>query len=588
MKKSQIVKYIHNDAKIIISWMGKRGYFGAIVSLCFAAAIFFRAYNWRTYPLAFDQVQILQAAQSINSGNFTLIGPRTGPAKMFTGPLIYYLTALLLHFFLPYQAIILVALLISVLTGIVLYLLSVRYVSRKAAVISLLIWAYSPLLVVLDRVPWNPNLSLLAGGLVFYPLLGGVKQRQLKFHDVVLLSLGIFLGYQAHFSGLLLLPLMILSLVILNFSKKATTAIFPISAFLLSLLPTIIFDLRHGGINYQGLLSLLGNKKQVGGYQYLLRLTKLVRIILETTGKIVFDLNSPQLVTVVGVLVLGFYFVWKVVKTVQDHEHRLIILWLTIVAISYAFYRESIPEYYFLILVPLLIYIISQVLTRLRGSVLLGSLIFYCVLSSWSLLHVVNQPKGFTLGEQLATKDVVYQVLEEQGIQQLNWDIVPVNAVGLQYLLKDFDQHFTADGAVVHLIFPLRNNFVTYQVSTSAGVWLNPRVRSDKKYLSKEEYIIEYQQECHLLENYDDTFCSQAREKYLLFDDLWQVVGQVCIYDNEHLPEDTSANIIHNNENFIDRFRLGWPVSVFMRKDISCVIEIFQEGCFDSLKFITP
>ncbi len=62
--------------------------------------VFFRTYQPGWNPFGFDQVQILENAQQIKQGDFTLIGPRTGPGNMFTGPLIYYLTACLM-FILP-------------------------------------------------------------------------------------------------------------------------------------------------------------------------------------------------------------------------------------------------------------------------------------------------------------------------------------------------------------------------------------------------------------------------------------------------------------------------------------------------------
>ncbi len=66
------------------------------ILLIVAAGLFLR---W-LYPLdrlfEFDQNQIAVFAKQIIDKNFTLIGPRTGPAQFFTGPLIYYLGAILL------------------------------------------------------------------------------------------------------------------------------------------------------------------------------------------------------------------------------------------------------------------------------------------------------------------------------------------------------------------------------------------------------------------------------------------------------------------------------------------------------------
>lgn len=69
-----------------------------IYSLLFLVAAFFRTFSFQRFPFNFDQIQIAENSQKIFSGDLVLIGPRTGPAAMFTGPLIYYVAA-------PFQAV---------------------------------------------------------------------------------------------------------------------------------------------------------------------------------------------------------------------------------------------------------------------------------------------------------------------------------------------------------------------------------------------------------------------------------------------------------------------------------------------------
>ena len=57
-----------------------------LVAAVIIAGAFFRAYMPEAYIFGFDQVQILTNAEAITNGDLTLIGPRTGPADMFTGP----------------------------------------------------------------------------------------------------------------------------------------------------------------------------------------------------------------------------------------------------------------------------------------------------------------------------------------------------------------------------------------------------------------------------------------------------------------------------------------------------------------------
>ncbi len=120
------------------------------------------------WPFGFDQVQILEAVDKILSGDPTLIGPRTGPAQMFTGPLIYYLTAFFYLLRFSYYSLIVSTLSIALLTGLSIYFLIKRYFGYRFAIIALFIWSFSEFFISIDQVTWNPNLTFLASSLVFF------------------------------------------------------------------------------------------------------------------------------------------------------------------------------------------------------------------------------------------------------------------------------------------------------------------------------------------------------------------------------------------------------------------------------------
>ena len=178
--------------------------------------ILFRSYAWQAFSLSFDQVQILTNAEKIISGKLTLIGPRTGPANTFTGPLIYYLAALLIALFGSIKTAVLLPIILSTVTGLILYYLSIQYLDKKTALFSFIIWSISPLLINLDRILWNPNLSLMAFAFVFYPLIFAKKINKV---DLLLIALGSFLSYQAHFSAFLL-PVIVFLITIIDHRPK--------------------------------------------------------------------------------------------------------------------------------------------------------------------------------------------------------------------------------------------------------------------------------------------------------------------------------------------------------------------------------
>ena len=157
------------------NWIRQRPF--SLLAILLVSALLLRALPYKNTTVGFDQVQILEEASKINSGDFTLIGPRTGPAQMFTGPLIYYFTVPFLLIFGDLATIVIVPLVLSVITGLAIYALVIKYKGPTEALLSVSVWAFSPLLIRLDRVFWNPNLLILATALLYFPLLDNKKNR---------------------------------------------------------------------------------------------------------------------------------------------------------------------------------------------------------------------------------------------------------------------------------------------------------------------------------------------------------------------------------------------------------------------------
>jgi hypothetical protein len=268
---------------------------------------FFRIVYPGNFSFGFDQAQILDHAHNILDADISLIGPRTGPANMFTGPLIYYLSAPIVLLLGDAKAVAVVPLLLSLVTGIVLYLVTKRYLDTQAAAMAITIWAFSPFLVSLDRTFWNPNLMLLATVFMFVPLL----KDKTTWLTYVLLFGGSFLSYQAHFSGFLLVALSLASVFLLRKPKKLSAPI--IAGLGISLVPTLIFDLRNNFLNARGLLSLFAEKHESSVVAVVSDIVHNFFVIAETLGKLFIYGNSTPTIVVIGVafLLLGFLLYQK-------------------------------------------------------------------------------------------------------------------------------------------------------------------------------------------------------------------------------------------------------------------------------------
>jgi hypothetical protein len=308
----------------------------------------------------FDQNQIAEFSKQIIEKNLTLIGPRTGPLQFFTGPLIYYLGAIIykltnLHP-IANTYISLSIYLLTIFSLLIIFKNKFTFFFRTTFIA---LYSLSPYFIQLDRVTWNPNLSFLSGSLVLMSLLYYQKQNPLKSYAFGFL--GMFLAYQAHFSGFIMLVIaLILSLI---FHKSIKFIVSTISGLLISLSSLIIFDLRNNWLNLRGLLAMLSNSEQVGKVSLFARLYKNITITLENLGKILIYNSNFISLSLIGLIILTVWFKSES-KFLTKKQKSITLLWSILFAILFALYRGQTPEYYFLMQPPAFCIVIADLLSK--------------------------------------------------------------------------------------------------------------------------------------------------------------------------------------------------------------------------------
>ena len=493
--------------------MNKQTLFFLIIAFL---ALFFRFSRFSTYPLGFDQVQILQNAEKIKNGDFTLIGPRTGPANMFTGPLIYYLCSLFMFIVpSPWEAAV-TAVFISFVTGLVLYLLLKRYIKDQNQQLTFFcLWALSPYIVYIDRIFWNPNFSFLSSILVFFPVFQIVKSKNIKKIDFILTSLGMFLAYQAHFSGFLFIPLVVL-FYLFFFPKTKKSFIFLLISFFsitLSFLPTFIFDLRNNFLNFRGLLEFSKSGVDPDKTVLLSRLFNNFYVTIEHFGKFFFFDNLQPLIIVLGIIIICFYIIYLAKKEkVNNQKNAFLFLWIFLVPLIYIFYRGSIPEYYYVIQFPAIIYVISHFLSQIKVSkpILLAVSLYFLSFN----IFVYKDKGGLTIGNQVKLNQDLQGLARILPIKEIVYDMKLPNDVGTRFLNNNID--LTEEGRIIHVIYPYHEgNFKTHSYSDLA-LWIDPRNNSNLKYLSTNYYVIASPQNTNLYQDYYHLGC-QTENVFKLF-----------------------------------------------------------------------
>lgn len=406
-----------------------------IFFILIAQGIFLRFYNLRlNTQFNWDQENSVAfpAKEIIFGRNLPLIGPRTGIGDLRLGPLYLYLAALFFAFFRmdPISGAVLAGILSS-FTLVVGFVLVKKIFDFSVALYFSLIWATSTFIISLERIPWNVNLFPLSSLLVASGLWLSFKGR--KARAWILTGLGLFLGVNSHFSVVLLVAVVLLS-ILLNKRIIDRRIILTILFLLLGLLPLIIFEIRHGFILSQNLFKFFA-ESTITLNRLLPKAVKTGAIILESIGRLLFFDETSWIQQTVAILFLcGLFFLRK------DAQIRLFIkvfgLYLLIYLLSLILYAKITPEYYYLGLLPIAVIGYSLLFTKAQEEFPQFStylIIFLSIIFLRSLMLVAQtDPQGLGAKQQLVAK--IKEISPEQPAGVV-YDMELGHSYGYEYLL---------------------------------------------------------------------------------------------------------------------------------------------------------
>lgn len=499
--------------------------FYAVIVLLFLG-IFLRLTAFNNWNLGFDQVQILEAVDKISKGDLTLIGPRTGPATLFTGPLIYYLTAIFYLFGFSYYSLIACTIFISIITFLTIYLLLKKYFNERFAIIGVFLWTFSSNLIRNDQVTWNPNLTILAASLLFFPLIASFGNKKFSIVDYLLILIGGFLSYQAHFSGFLFLPLSVL--LFLNKNKIQALKLFfaHLVGFVLSFLPTIVFDYRNNWLNLKGILEFFNNlefKDIDNPYTY--HLWKSFYTTFESLGAIFFsNFSLPiQILFIFGLILFSFYiyFLFKE-KIFLSLGHLIPIIWISMVTLTLSFYGGDKPSYYFLLQIPAFLMIHVYLFDHLKDKFdYFFILILFMILAFSHSISAFFIKNPFSLNNALRTKKYIEKQSAHIGINKLFFHLPIGEDMGLKYILSNLET-LNKDGYDWYLSYP---NSVAFSSATlnNMHVWAQNATRDDENLYFSDEFRIITPSSIYVYRN--QYYSGSADQGYIVFEDGIQVAS---------------------------------------------------------------
>lgn len=317
-----------------------------------------------------DQGRDAFAARDIATlTDFKLTGPpSTTHGDLDSGPAYYYLLAIFskIFNFAPEAGGIMVAF-FGVLSVITFYFLTKEFFRENWSLLLTALYAVSNLIVFYQRFPWNPNLLLFFVLIYFWSLIQFFKEAQ-KIKYTFLMGTSFGLAIQMHFTALILIPVTAVALLVVEKRKLfSKNYLLPTSYFLflvlLPHLPYLIYQYQHRFPAIKALVKIFllftGQAQAAEGIAKTPYLEQVSQNLAGLTGFVSQLLLATENQILGGLMLLAILagLVWSVKRSdlVKGRTLTVLVVWLAISILAYAFYPKGLDEHYFLQMAPVIL-----------------------------------------------------------------------------------------------------------------------------------------------------------------------------------------------------------------------------------------
>ena len=370
--------------------------------------------------------------------NFPAIGPPSSIGEVFLGPFYYYLVAPFL--FLTRLNPVGLALGVALLSCVGLYCIYSMVnntISTKTAFLFFLLATFSFELVRIARFSWNPNLLPYFSFITLYFCVrAGERDNKNKILHSLLFGLFFGLSFQLHhLAGLLALPIgafFVFELIKQKRVQLLAVPLFSFAAFLFTLVPIAIFELRHQFLNTHNLISVFTKQNIVSSGSFLLRIYEINNAFIG----FVFHFSFPSYIALlITISVLGLS-IWKSAK---KYNPFIIINILVVILYLFGFSRVNsnlIPHYYNAIYLSFYL-LIAYILTferKIKCDILTGILIGGFILWQATGYDFILGKGAF---QDASPKKIGAYVAQQAGKQKINLTTYPTD-----FTSRDCYQYF--------------------------------------------------------------------------------------------------------------------------------------------------
>jgi 4-amino-4-deoxy-L-arabinose transferase-like glycosyltransferase len=392
--------------------------------------IFLRWINlFESTSFFYDQARDTLMAREILSGDLKFIGPPTDAAGLFMGPLWYYLLAVL-YFFTGGDPVNVVKLIstLDILTIVLFYLVGSKIFSEKIGMVAAGLWSISAHPVAYSRTLASPSTSVFWTLLIAYLLLIPLNNRR---YPIILAAASFAVLLQFNPATAVVLTPAILGWFWIKLRKKISLKL-QISSILVvvaSLIPQILFELKHSFISFRNLPGVIIPQSS----SILPVWISHAQILVQAIDDHLFIGHSSltKLLLIASLLVLS--------QSKNIKEKLFFYSWLILPLIYFLFLypRGESHPHYLLSWIPVVIFITAGLFVYLAQRSLAILLIIVVVLAYFQTIglhreiilkdHIAQpgDPNLIGFGDLQRTIDLIYKDAEGQPFGYYAYNVIP-------------------------------------------------------------------------------------------------------------------------------------------------------------------
>lgn len=349
-----------------------------------------------------DQGYDFLIVKQILEGNLTLLGPKIGPyneiGNLYLGPAYYYLLAPFLFLFRldPIGASVLTVL-FSLGTIILIYIIGIKFFSKKVGVISAFLFASNAFIINQSRAASNPHLIPFFSALAILSILIALQNKKKVIVWLIICGISLGIIFQLHYLASSLLTSIVLILI---FKKKISRVVIIIVGLIMAISPQILFEIKHDFFTTNLFLRQVSQEDSIFSVA---NLPIKINNSLQSLNGVLFQNN---LLLILLLLIAFILFVKNYTHKPNIKTEYILIVSLPIIFNLFfaSLYFDNMVPHYFTTIYPSTFLILGIVLVWLSGtyknniSVKYLPILFLLIYAIYNSLNLnLNRIEGYTM-----------------------------------------------------------------------------------------------------------------------------------------------------------------------------------------------